>query len=93
MNELPNDPAKWNHRLKATLDLALGDGTAKHALAGSLLVGSVLVAINHGDMILDGLAPSVWKVLLTYAVPYCVMTYGAVTQQRIAARRAAARDG
>jgi hypothetical protein len=42
-------------------------------------VGSILTAINHGDAILAGDLPPALKVLLTYCVPYCVTTWGALT--------------
>lgn len=46
----------------------------------SLVVGTVLVAINHGDTLLEsGInAQLVWKIPLTYLVPYSVSTYAAV---------------
>lgn len=62
--------------------LALSDGTPLAAVRIALVVGTVLTAINHGDVILAGAMPPVWKVLLTYCVPYCVATYGAVTAKR-----------
>jgi hypothetical protein len=45
------------------------------------LVGTILVAINQGDLILsDGLsAADGWKIVLTYLVPYCVSTYAGVS--------------
>ena len=46
----------------------------------SLVVGTILVAINHGDIFLNGGAATVpvWKIPLTYLVPYAVSTYAAV---------------
>ena len=61
------------------LQLAFGDGTTKKAFFSALVVGSILTSINHGDMILSGEYPSWLKVLLTYFVPYCVTTWGAIT--------------
>jgi hypothetical protein len=52
------------------------------------IVGTILVAINQGDLILNGQldASAAWKIPLTYLVPYCVATYGGVcairTQQK-----------
>jgi hypothetical protein len=49
------------------------------ALRMSLLIGSLLNLINQGDA-LFGDAPLVpAKLLLTYAVPYCVATYSATS--------------
>ena len=61
------------------LQLAFGDGTTKKAFFSALVVGSILTGINHGDTILAGDYPSWPKVLLTYFVPYCVTTWGAIT--------------
>ncbi len=58
------------------LQMALADGTPKNAIFTALVVGTILTAINHGDVILSGLAPPPWKVILTYCVPYCVATWG-----------------
>ncbi len=51
----------------------------------ALVVGSLLVAINQGNVILGGDASLAlaWKVPLTYAVPYCVATFGAILNARI----------
>jgi protein-S-isoprenylcysteine O-methyltransferase Ste14 len=73
------------------LALALGDGTPRKAAAAAVVVGSALTLINHGDVLAAGEAPPLWKVALTYCVPYCVATWGAVTAKR--ALRAAARSG
>ena len=45
------------------------------------IVGTILVAINHGDRIVAGTLPieSTWKILLTYCVPYLVSTYASVS--------------
>ena len=61
------------------LQLAFGDGTPKKAFFTALVVGSILTSINHGDMILSGEYPYWLKVMLTYCVPYCVTTWGAIT--------------
>tara|TARA_Y100000588_G_scaffold289120_1_gene307673 strand:- start:72 stop:344 length:273 start_codon:yes stop_codon:yes gene_type:complete len=59
--------------------LAFGEGTTKKAFYSALVVGSILTGINHGDMILSGEYPPWLKVMLTYFVPYCVTTWGAIT--------------
>ena len=68
--------------------LLFGDGTPKRAFFTALVVGTLLAAINHGDVILSGIAPPVWKIRLTYCVPYCVTTWGAITGKRAQWRRA-----
>jgi len=66
--------------------LALSEGTPRRAFKTALVVGTILVAINQGDVILAGALPVLWKVCLTYCVPYCVATWGAVGAKRYAAR-------
>jgi hypothetical protein len=48
-------------------------------LVVALIVGTILNLINQGDTIVAGLPLDVAKLLLTYLVPYCVSTYGAVS--------------
>lgn len=63
------------------LTLALRPDVVKGALKTALLVGSVLIVINHGDALMAGdLNPGrLVKMLLTFLVPYCVSTYASVT--------------
>jgi hypothetical protein len=63
-------------------DLIMGDGTPKKAFLTALFVGTVLIVINHGDVLIAGNAPPAIKIILTYCVPYCVTTWGAVTGKR-----------
>ncbi len=67
--------------------MILGGGTPKKAMYTALVIGTLLTAINHGDMIVSGPAPAIWKVVLTYCVPYCVTTWGAITGKRAQWRR------
>ncbi|MFP6749770.1 MAG: nitrate/nitrite transporter NrtS [Alphaproteobacteria bacterium] len=62
--------------------LMFGDKTPKKAFFTAVVVGTVLTAINHGDVILAGGAPPLIKVVLTYCVPYCVTTWGAIMGKR-----------
>jgi len=50
------------------------------------VVGTILVAINQGDLLLSGNLPeeAMWKILLTYFVPYCVSTYASASAIRTA---------
>ena len=50
----------------------------------ALIVGSVLVAINHGDVLVTGRwhPAFVWKAPLTYLVPFVVATWGALLNSR-----------
>jgi hypothetical protein len=51
----------------------------------ALVVGSILVAINQGDVLMAGRcnATLVWKILLTYLVPFVVATWGALLNSRV----------
>jgi hypothetical protein len=52
-----------------------------------VVVGTILNLINQGDVLFAG-EPLDWtKLILTYLVPYCVATYGAVSFRLAAARR------
>ncbi len=64
---------------------------AKHAnektcvlrsLKVALFVGTVLAFINHYDAIISGSLSTagVVQILVTYAVPYCVATFGSASQ-------------
>lgn len=56
------------------------------------VVGSILTAINHGDELLSGAWTSawLWKVPLTYSVPFSVATLSALINGRTRSRRSAA---
>jgi hypothetical protein len=55
------------------------DGVPKRSLAVALVVGAVLNLINQGDALFGGARPDPLKLILTFAVPYLVATYGAVS--------------
>jgi len=54
----------------------------------ALIVGTVLTAINQGDILLAGhWTPGlIWKVPLTYAVPFLVATLGALGTGKVPTR-------
>lgn len=56
----------------------------RRSFAIALIVGTVLVAINQGNRILDGGGGGdlAWKIPLTYVVPYIVATAGALLNTR-----------
>jgi len=51
----------------------------------ALVVGTLLVAINQGDVLLDARwsGTLAWKVPLTYLVPFVVATWGALVNGRV----------
>ncbi len=57
----------------------------KRSVLTALVVGTVLTAINQGSPIVEGrLSPSLfWQIPLTYCVPFCVATWGALTNSRV----------
>ena len=58
--------------------------TVQRSLLSSLIVGTVITAINQGTLIVQGdlSANLAWQVPLTYLVPYCVSTTGAILSAR-----------
>jgi hypothetical protein len=80
-------------RWREILSLCLSDGIPKRSLGVALIVGTVLNLINQGDAMFGVAELNVTKVMLTYAVPYCVATYGAVSYRIGAARAAGERPG
>lgn len=60
---------------------ALSTQVVRRALKMALVVGSILVAINYGDRILDGSMAlrDFVKVGITYCVPFCVSVYSAAS--------------
>ena len=56
----------------------------KRSLLTALVVGTVLVAINQGGILLSGAWPAslAWQIPLTYVVPFCVATWGALGNSR-----------
>jgi hypothetical protein len=56
----------------------------KRSLGIAAVVGTVLLAINQGDVLLSARWPDAlaWKVPLTYLVPFLVATWGALLASR-----------
>ena len=57
----------------------------RRSLGIALVVGTVLLAINQGDLLLAGRwQPALaWKAPLTYLVPFVVATWGALLNSRV----------
>jgi hypothetical protein len=68
--------------------LALRPSVVRRALLYAVVVGAILIAINHGDAILAGtLDRGRWlKMGMTVIVPYCVSTLSSVGALRSAAK-------
>ncbi len=64
---------------RAACRCCVSDGVPRRSFVVALVVGTILNLINQGDALLAG-GPIDWaKILLTFAVPYGVSTYGAVS--------------
>ena len=50
--------------------------SVRRSLFVALLVGTALNFINQGPEMLSGQWPVLWKVILTYLVPFLVASYG-----------------
>lgn len=70
------------------LRLAISASVVRRALGYAVVVGALLVAINHGDAIVTGtVTPDrLLRMGLTVLVPYCVSTFSSVGAMRSAAR-------
>ena len=66
--------------MRRTFTLASDPSIVKRGLQYSIVVGTVLVLINHGDRLLKGTVSSYqwWQIVLTYAVPYIVSSLSSV---------------
>lgn len=62
---------------------ALTRAILRRSARAALVVGTLLTALNQGDLLLQGIFPPAlwWKVPLTYLVPFLVATYGALGAQ------------
>jgi hypothetical protein len=61
------------------IHLAVSDGTPGKAFKAAIIVGTILNLINQHENIINFANVNYHKILLTYIVPYLVVTYGAVT--------------
>ena len=73
---------------KSWLGLATTRSVVRRATGVAIVVGTILVIINHGDAIVRGdLTIGRWlRIVLTVIVPYCVSTYSSVSAIRTAQR-------
>jgi hypothetical protein len=66
-------------RLTTICRCCVTDGVPRRCFIVALVVGAILNLINQGEVLWGGARLDVAKMLLTFAVPYCVATYGAVS--------------
>ena len=62
---------------RSALRASLSGRVLRRSLIVALVIGTLLNAINQGDVIAAGAAPILWKIALTFLVPFMVATYGA----------------
>ena len=65
-------------RWRVLWECCVAPGVPRRSFAAAVVVGTILNLINQGDALFAGTAPDWAKLVLTYIVPYCVATYGAV---------------
>ena len=78
MNNSSKEPVRGER--PSFLSIAVQPAVVRRALAYAIVVGAILIAINHGDSMLRGeiSQAQVFKMLLTICVPYCVSTASSV---------------
>jgi hypothetical protein len=66
--------------MKTWLQLALDPSVVRRAFVCSVVVGTILIAINHGDSLLRGelSRAQLVKIALTPIVPYLVSTISSI---------------
>jgi len=74
---------------RSWLRLARTPSVIRRGLAYAIIVGAILIMINHGDAILRGevSAGGAWRMALTVLVPYVVSTLSSVGAMRCQARQ------
>ena len=66
------------------LRAAFSPPIVRSSLGVALVVGTILNLINQGDALLGDQAVVLWKIALTYCVPFAVASYGSYTALRSA---------
>ena len=67
---------------REALRLTLTGRALRRSVIVALVVGTALNAINQGPEMLSGKWPVVWKLALTYVVPFLVASYGSYAAYR-----------
>ena len=72
--------------VESWLRLASRPSVVRRALCYAIIVGAILITINHGDSIISGTLDTnrALKMALTVLVPYCVSTLSSVGALRAA---------
>jgi len=67
---------------REALRLTFGRPIVSRSLIVALVVGTILNAINQGPELWAGEDVVVWKLVMTYCVPFLVASYGAYSALR-----------
>jgi hypothetical protein len=67
---------------KEALARTFSGPSVRRSIAVAVIVGTLLNAINQGDALLGGRTLVVWKLLLTFFVPFAVASYGSYAAYR-----------
>ena len=77
----PTDRDAVMSRLSQICLYCVSDGVPHRSFVVALIVGAILNLINQGDALFGHGHLNLIRIILTFAVPYCVATYGAVSFQ------------
>lgn len=67
--------------LQEIVRYSVSNGVPRRSFILAIIVGTIINLINQGDFLMAG-EPLNWvKIGLSYILPYCVATYGAVSVQ------------
>jgi hypothetical protein len=67
---------------RKALKLTFSGPILRRSLLVALVVGTVLNAINQGPELIGGEPVVLWKLLMTFCVPFLVASYGAYSALR-----------
>jgi len=68
----------------SALQKTFAGAAVRRSATVAIVVGTTLNAINQGPELLRGVHPVLWKVALTYCVPFIVASYGSYAAFRSA---------
>ncbi len=81
MSETGSIPADTGSKTQEWLALCVSKNIVRRAFFTSMIVGTILVVINHSDALITGKIDALraFRMLLTYLVPYLVSTTSSVS--------------
>ncbi len=81
---VPANPEEGTEIVKCLFDALRHPPMVRRSLKVALVVGSLLTLLNQGNILFGGNWNDdlYWKIPLTYCVPFCVATFGALSTAR-----------